>query len=716
MEKSKSPVFACICGVYYNVIRCPVNPALARMSNHGQEQFGIVSEYDFLLFGEYGMATESKHGSELGKSEKPFPSGTYAPGSLSVQSGDDEGHFLDLIENVPGVIFSLSPEGVLTYLNPAFEHLTEWPREDWTGRRFEELIAGDHRGEFTESLSNILNGKTAYTFESSINLSCSRSLTVEVTARPRFENGEVLEILGTIRDIAQRKRTDEMLELQEERIRSLYKISAEPGMGIDAQLMETIKTGSRVLGLEIAVIGHITGNKYTVLYCHDTIGKVTQGLEFDLDKTYCKITLAANDVIALDHVGKSKYKNDVSYTEFGFETYIAVPLRINGSIFGTLNFASPYPRGAPFTKADKDFVRLMARWISTMIERKQAETMLKEKEALYRTIVENAHDLIVETTFDGKFLYASSNHKEILGYEPEELLGTRVFDLMHPEDRPAVLSEFMKGVESFSTGRAVFRYRHKNGEWRWFESTGKPFRTPAGEIRGIVDTREITERIKKEEQIKQSLKEKEALLMEIHHRVKNNLQIISSLLNLQSDYVKGSDSLRLINECQSRISAIAMIHERLYQSKNLGEVKMADYIDSLTRNLMIVYEYGECPVDVRIKADDVKVSIDAAVPCGLIINELFSNCLKHAFNFSDSNGQGQKRCEIFVEIHSRSDGNILLSVGDNGIGFPKGLDYRNTESLGLQLVCTLAEQLNGTMELLSLNGTTFNIKFPREEN
>ncbi len=671
------------------------------------------------------MTSKSKHMAELEdgikrstaklrKSKKPFPSDLCVHDAPRREAGDNEGFFRSLIETVPEVVFCLSPEGVLTYLNPAFENLTGWQREDWTGRQFSELASGNQRTEFIHNLHQILDGETVHVLELSISLSGGGSLTAEVTARPQFRDGKIIRILGTIRDIAQRKRSDEMLALQEERIRSLYEISAEPSMGIDTQLVETIKTGARVLGLEIAIIGYIEGDNYTVFYCHDDIGKVTQGLEIELEKTYCKITIAADDVIALDHVGDSEYNNDLCYKEFGLETYIAVPLRINGSVFGTLNFSSPYPREAPFTKADKDFVRLMGRWISTMIERKQAEKMLIEKEELYRTLVENANDLIVETSYDARFLYVSSNHKEILGYEPEDLLGKNVFDLMHPDDRAAVLSEFMNGMKNFSTSRAVYRYRHKNGEWRWFESTGKPFRTSTGEIRGIVDTREITERIKKEEQIQQSLKEKEALLKEIHHRIKNNLQIISSLLGLQSDYVKGRDSLRLIHECQSRISAIAMIHEQLYQSKNLREVKMSDYINNLTHKLMIVYGNGEYPVDVRIKADDVNVNVDTAIPCGLIINELFSNCLKHAFEFPDENNGGiKKRGEISVEIHSDSQKNLVLSVKDNGIGFPKNIDFRDTDTLGLQLVCTLTDQLNGTIELLSQNGTTFNIRFPR---
>jgi PAS domain S-box-containing protein len=484
-------------------------------------------------------------------------------------------------------------------------------------------------------------------------------------------------------------------------------------MGIETQLVETLKTGADMLSMEVAGVGRIAGKYCTVLYCYDEMGRVTQGLECELSKTYCKITLANDDVLAIDHVGGSEYRNEEFYRVFGFESYIGVPLRINGKIFGTLNFASLHPRKKPFTTADKDFIRLMGRWISTMIERKQAEDMLKEKEELYRTLVENAHDLILEILYDGRIMYTSSNHKEILGYKQDELLGKNVFELMHPEDRSAVMSAFIQGFGRGSARRVVYRYRHKNGEWRWFEGTGKPFRTSTGEIRAIVDTRDINERKKTEEQIQESLKRKESLLREIHHRVKNNLQVISSLLSLQSDYAKDEESLALFYESQSRISTIALIHEKLYQSRNIDEIKMLDYITDLTRNLLRVYkDLGE-NVHVQINAYDISIDVDQAIPCGLIINELFSNCLKHAFQYLDSeNPAGRTRNKVSVEINSDSDGVLTLSVRDNGVGFPDNVDFRNTNTLGLQLVCTLTDQLKGTIELQNRNGVMFNIVFP----
>ncbi len=529
----------------------------------------------------------------------------------------------------------------------------------------------------------------------------------------RDEKQNVVGGMAVIEDITERRLAEEKLSIQEKRIRSLYEISAEPGFGIDQQIIQTLKTGCDMLGLDIGIIGHVVDKVYTVLYCFDQSNTITQGLKFNLDITYCSITLAENDVVAMDHVKISEYRNHSCYKEFKLETYIGVPLSVKGEIFGTINFSSPQPREIPFSNSDKEFIRLMGRWVSTMIERKQTEVMLKDKEELYRTLVENAHDLIIETKIDGTVVYMNSNHKYLLGYDKPDLMGKTVFDYIHEDDRRPVTSEFMRAIMSDSAAHSVFRFKHNNGEWRWLESTGKSFKTSDGERRWVIDSRDITQRKKTEEQIRKSLKEKESLLREIHHRVKNNLQVISSLLSLQSDYSKGVDSSRLFEESQNRISAIALIHEQLYQSEDLAEIDMGEYIADLADNLLTVYGDEGSNVSVEFNTNDLSVDIDTAIPCGLIINELFSNCLKHAFKYCGKDGN-KKEGLISVGFNSSTEGQYILSVADNGCGLPPGLDFRETETLGLQLVCTLTDQLHGDIELSAGKGAKFDIRFPNQ--
>jgi two-component sensor histidine kinase len=210
-----------------------------------------------------------------------------------------------------------------------------------------------------------------------------------------------------------------------------------------------------------------------------------------------------------------------------------------------------------------------------------------------------------------------------------------------------------------------------------------------------------------EGQIRTALQEKEVLLKEIHHRVKNNLQIISSLLDLQSDYIEDEQTRQLFQESRNRVKSMALIHERLYRAQDLAKVDFAEYIQSLARDVFRSYRTHATGIALRVNVEDVFLGVDTAIPCGLMINELVSNALKYAF----PDGRGG---EICVELFS-DNGQFTLAVRDNGVGFPKDLDFRNTESLGLKLVVTLVKQLKGTIALHRDGGTAFEIKFAAVE-
>jgi two-component sensor histidine kinase len=246
--------------------------------------------------------------------------------------------------------------------------------------------------------------------------------------------------------------------------------------------------------------------------------------------------------------------------------------------------------------------------------------------------------------------------------------------------------------------------------------------------------RDITSRKIEEDQIKTSLKEKEILLKEIHHRVKNNLAIIASILSLQSRYVKDETSLEIFRECENRVRTMAMIHTRLYQSKDLAHINFTSYVQELANDLFMSYRVNPDAVAIKIEIGDISPDINTAIPIGLILNELLSNALKHAFRGSGSmgaEGEGRKG-EIVVKMgemycmpdseplasnleHRKPATKVVLSVSDNGIGFSEDIDFRNTKSLGLQLVTALVEQLEGAIEIKRDGGAAFIITFKNEE-
>ncbi len=224
------------------------------------------------------------------------------------------------------------------------------------------------------------------------------------------------------------------------------------------------------------------------------------------------------------------------------------------------------------------------------------------------------------------------------------------------------------------------------------------------EVSGV--SHDVTEKKINEGRITQSLKEKEVLLKEVHHRVKNNMQVISSILNLQSSYVKDEYALSLLKESQNRIKTMAYIHESLYQNKTFSSINFSEYVSTLTSNILQSYSTSIQKVRLVLDIQKVILNLDTSIPAGLIINELVTNSIKHAFT-------GTNDGIILINLFTKNN-TLYLEVSDNGKGFPKDVNYKNTNSLGLQLVNTLVEQLNGTIELKEnkYKGTGFFINFP----
>ncbi|MGF7117914.1 sensor histidine kinase [Methanobacterium oryzae] len=217
---------------------------------------------------------------------------------------------------------------------------------------------------------------------------------------------------------------------------------------------------------------------------------------------------------------------------------------------------------------------------------------------------------------------------------------------------------------------------------------------------------EIAERMLVEDRLISSLNEKDLLLKEVHHRVKNNMQIISSLLNLQSNYIENKEHLEVFKESQGRVKSMALVHEKLYRSKDFERIDFADYIKSLASNLSCSYRIPN--IDFNINIGNISLDINNAIPCGLIINELVTNSFKHAFKAAKNHVD--KSNKIYIEFFKEEEGFTLI-VGDNGMGFPENLNFKNTHTLGLQLVNTLVEQLEGNIKLDRRDGTTFIISF-----
>ncbi|MCL1470539.1 PAS domain S-box protein [Argonema antarcticum] len=340
-------------------------------------------------------------------------------------------------------------------------------------------------------------------------------------------------------------------------------------------------------------------------------------------------------------------------------------------------------------------------------ERKRAEEALRESEERFRQLAENVQDVFWLLSPEGKeILYVSPAYEQIWGRPCEQLYADRQswIDSIEPEDRETVLAK-MSALGTEKSTSVEYRIVQPDGSIRWIWDRSFPIKDEFGKVyrtAGIAE--DITDRKLAEAQIKASLQEKEILLKEVHHRVKNNMQVISSLLELQSQSLNDALAIDLFRESQNRISSMALIHEQLYQSEHLDRIDLVEYIQSLVANLLQSFGCTNNTIHLNLNVAPIYLNIETAIPCGLIINEVLSNSLKYAFP------QGSKG-EVSIQFIQLASKEFNLSISDNGIGLPPNFNLETTETLGLRLVRILTRQLKGVLEIDSHQGTTFKITF-----
>ncbi len=317
--------------------------------------------------------------------------------------------------------------------------------------------------------------------------------------------------------------------------------------------------------------------------------------------------------------------------------------------------------------------------------------------------IESFHDVYYRTDRDGLITIISPSVKTQAGYDPSDVIGLPVTDFYPDPDERETFNQNLKQYGYVNDYE--LQLLAKDGRVIDVSASSKIVLGKNGKPMGVEGLlRDITDRKRAEAEIKASLKEKEVLLQEIHHRVKNNMQIISSLLNLQSSKVKDSDVVGMFQESRDRIRAMALIHEKLYQSKDLAQVNLAQYIESLYLHLYHMYRVDTKKVQLDRHIDEIFLDINTALPIGLVINELVSNALKHAF---PNGSQGV----ICLELSSLDTEKYCLIVRDNGVGLPQGVDINNPDTLGMQLVYDLVAQIGGIITIETGDGTTFQVDF-----
>lgn len=414
----------------------------------------------------------------------------------------------------------------------------------------------------------------------------------------------------------------------------------------------------------------------------------------------------------------------VRFEPFEIRSFVSAPLVRDGKWVASLVVGDSVPRAWTSrevallqTAAERTWLWVEHIRLTAALREKEAQEILRVGEERFRLLVNGIKEYgIILLDATGHVTSWNEGARQIEGYEEAEILGRHFSIFFTEEARQA-------GSPATILARVTSEGRYEEEGWRvrkdgtrfWASVLLTVLREKSGNLRGFAKvTRDFTERRRAEEvlrqnqaQLAESLREREVLLQEVHHRVKNNLQVISSLINMQARQLSDKASRRALEECKTRVEAIALIHEKLYQSKDYARVPFSDYARGLAQNIFHTAGVSHSVIDLRVEIEGMALAVDKAIPCGLILNELITNALKHAF-------PDDRRGVVRVELRKEGATDVLLAVGDDGVGLPPNFDPSRSPTLGLQLIATLVKQLDGHLEVVNTGGTTFSIVFPVE--
>lgn len=383
------------------------------------------------------------------------------------------------------------------------------------------------------------------------------------------------------------------------------------------------------------------------------------------------------------------------------DNVLFAPMILEGKSVGVIGLAN---KAGGFCDHDARMASAFGEFAAIALHNSLTLEALHTSEERFRTMAEHIQDGLTILEHE-RVVYCNNRLCEIFGYGRTELMQINPFVLIAPEDRQRMEQVYAAYQQSGTVPEQLeFAVVRKDGATRCIRNRCSLSYKGSEIFARYIVTTDITEHKQYEDQIKESLREKEALLQEVYHRTKNNMQVIHSLLSLQSNSLQDPELLKVFRDTQDRIRAMALVHEKLYRSESLSQIDLGDYLKDLAGTLVKNYQTPDKRISLEIQAAPVHVSLDTALPCSLVMNELISNCIKHAFPHG-------KDGRIMISLHPK-DGLIELSVRDDGVGVANGFDPRAAKTLGLPLVINLIEhQLKGSIVMNQTNGTEFQILF-----
>ncbi|MCQ1535982.1 PAS domain S-box protein [Methanosarcina sp. KYL-1] len=634
------------------------------------------------------------------KGKEKLPDSTGFPDNVSLQSGI---RFQDsvslpgsvsppefLLDYIPSPVFQRERNGIYVNCNEKFaRQIMGLPKGELIGKSFTEFqkrLPDSLKESYRRHDQKLLRegGNQQYETEVLCADGVKRDFIFNKAAY-KDGSGNVAGIVGVMVDITENRRNDEFLHKSEER----YRVAME-------------QTGHVVYDCETR-----TGN----VEWAGAIKELT-GYSFEEFKKFGVHAwmehIHPEDLPEIIKKKEKYWKKGREQEKFCEEYRMR---RKDGSYFYVVD-------SGIFLRDEKGVISRVIGVKKDITEQKFSEKKLRESEERYRSFVQNFKGIAFHLDKDGTPIFAGGDIEEITGYRAEEFISGNLKweQIIEPEDLPRFYekSERLKTIPNHIE-KWEYRIRRKNGKIRWAHEIIQNISDEAGipvMIQGTIY--DITDRKVAEEKLRLA---EEIRKKEIHHRIKNNLQVISSLLELQSDKFEDESVLEAFRESQNRVISMAIIHEDLYRSPDLETLDFAPYIRKLTSELLHSYSVGNDEISLALDIEPAFLNADIAVPLGIIVNELVSNSLKYAFP------EGRRK-EIGIKLsctkphdcpeHNGSGGGknrYTLIISDSGRGLPEGFDFRNSTSLGLQLVNTLVDQIDGSIELENSCGTKFTLKF-----
>jgi PAS domain S-box-containing protein len=608
-----------------------------------------------------------------------------------------------LLQAIPDIVYFKDDQGRNLVINKAFEKMVGLPADKIQGRTDFEIFPPELAEECRQSDMAVRRARTTIRLEESVSAGTKSETRYETLKAPILDaTGNFVGLVGVSRDVTEQKHN--------EKIRSSILSIAQAALS-----SESIDT---FLGSVHDIIAELmpAKNFYVAVY-DETSGLLSFPYfvdEFDsapeprpLRKGLTEYVLrTAQPLLATPEVFAAlEAGGEVESIGAPSIDWLGVPLAIGKRTFGVLVVQS-YTPGIRYREVEKEILRFVSGQVAMSLRRRRQDEESREREQFLSGVLNSIQDGISILDTDYTIVRVNRTMEQWYAHAAP-LPGKKCYEAYHLRAEPCAICPTRTTLSGKQAAHEVVPLVGPGGSVSgWLDLFSYPFiDQQTGQMKGVIEyVRDITDRKQAEDKLQSSLLEKEVLLREIHHRVKNNLQVIQSLISLQSRQIKDGQALEMYKESQRRIHSMALIHERLYQSANLSRIEFAEYLRSLVVHLFHSLVPSTGRLDMKMDLEPVELNVNIAIPCGLIVSELVSNALKHAF-------PGERSGRVTVSLHRGDNSTVRLGVKDDGIGLPEDFDARLGESLGMQIVMTLVSQIEGHLRIGRAGGAEFQVEF-----